>query len=243
MSDDREWQHPAEHAAVNSPGFIMSPPPLAKRLVILTATISLLTSFAVLFVAIPKGIDEYVESPESSTTTPIVKGSLATYFSTLTANGVTSCAVQISPSLWVASADNLASVTTGTVNGIDIQDSANVSVRLYRSASVPYLVVASTTPRSQFPPNLDFSNSRVSAAHLSQASVVDCLNHRKMSIQESATQFAEGEETPVYVSGDVHGMAVVLSKSNEVVGFISEHNHAHWLLKPRLLTRLITTAR
>jgi hypothetical protein len=243
VSDDRDWQHPAEHSAANNHGFIMNPPPLAKRLVALTATISLLTSFAVLFVAVPKGIDDYVDTAESTSTVPIVKASLNSYFSTLTANGVQSCAIQVAPTVWIASADNLDKATSGVIDGIDTQDSSQLPVRLYRSVSIPYLVVATTSSRSAFPSDIGRSTSKTNAVRLSTASVIDCMNHQTMNIQESATQFAAGEEIPVYVSGDIHGMAVVLNKSNSIMGYICEHNHSHWLLGPRILTELLNTAK
>lgn len=221
----------------------MNPPPLAKRLVVLTATISLLTSFAVLFVAIPKGIDEYVETAESTTTVPLVKGAANSHFAMLTANDVESCAIQMTPSIWVASSDHLNGVRTGRMTALGSLNFMNRPVRLFRSASVPYLVVASTDTTLRSPPALDFSAAQISAQQLSSASVIDCLNHQKMSVQRTPSQFAEKDEIPVYVSGDVHGMALVLNKSSDVLGFVCEHDHAQWLLEPRILGELMSTAR
>ncbi len=218
----------------------MNPPPLAKRLVVLTATISLLTSFAVLFVAIPKGIDEYVDAPETTTTIAVVKGSARSFLGTVTVNNRTSCAVEFAPNIWIASADELGDATSAVLTAAT---QSKIPVRLYRSPSVPYLVVASTdllTAQS----SISFTRQDSDNVHrLSTSSVFDCVSRHAMTVQKTATQFATKSETPVYVSGDVHGMAVVVGPGNSILGFVCERDHSQWLVKPRTLVDLVSTAR
>lgn len=220
----------------------MNPPPLAKRLVVLTATISLLTSVAVLFVAIPKGIDEYVDTAEPTTTVAAVKGSMNSYMATLTANGTTSCAVQISPGIWVASSDGLGSTTAGTIS---TGSATEAQVRLLRSSAIPYLVVASIGSQRPQAPSVGWSSAsaRINDSHLATTSVIDCMSQQTMRVQRTPTQFADKNEVPVYVSDDVHGMAVVLNADNSVVGFVCEHNHSQWLVEPSTLANLLDSAR
>ena len=218
----------------------MNPPPLAKRLVVLTATISLLTSVAVLFVAIPKGIDEYVDTAEPTTTVAAVKGSVNSYMATLTANGTTSCAVQFVPGVWVASSDRLGEATSGSISSSASQD---VSVRILHSPAIPYLVVASTTAGPVNFPQMSWSATRLDESRLAASTVVDCMNREKMNVSKTATQFADKNEMPVYVSDDVHGMALVLNPDNSILGFVCEHNHSQWLVEPHTLEELFDTAR
>jgi hypothetical protein len=238
VSDDRDWQHPAEHAAENNHGFIMNPPPLAKRIVALTAIVSVLTSFAILFVAIPKGIDEYVDSPDITTTVPIVKGSTASLLSTLSVGDTTSCAIEALPGVWIA-ADEVHSATTGTIS----HGSGNSqAVHLFRSKEVPYLLVAAEK-RPQLPVTTEFGGLAVSLTWLSHATVVDCMNQHEMAVTQTPTQFADSNETPVFVSGDVQGMAVVLDNKKRFIGVVGEHDHSQWFFEPRILGNLVSTAR
>jgi hypothetical protein len=239
VSDDRDWQHPAEHAAANNHGFIMNPPPLAKRLVALTAAVSLLASCAILFVAVPEGIDEYVDTPESTTTVPIVKGSVRSQLDTLTVGSVTSCAIEVLPRVWIAATDRLRNETVGTVSGLG---TPTQSVRLFRSQVIPYLLVAAEK-REDIPTTTDFGKLKVSLSRLSQASVVDCMNQEEMTVRQTPTQFADSAETPVYVSGDIRGMGIVLDANKSFIGIVGEHDHSQWFFQPRDLSRLINTAR
>lgn len=219
----------------------MNPPPLAKRLVVLTATISILASFAILFVAIPKGIDEYVDTAEATTTVPVVKGATQTMMGTLTVGNTMSCAVQIHGDLWIASSDKLGSSPFATLT---TTSQKSTRVRLYRSASVPYLVVASVAPLSEaLPPGISFSAANVDESVLPQSTVVDCVNHQSMTVHKTPTQFVDKSELPVYVAGDVHGLAAVVGTDNSIKGFVCEHDHSQWLLSPRIIGQLISTAR
>jgi hypothetical protein len=241
VSDDRDWQHPAEHAAVNNHGFIMNPPPLAKRLVVLTATVSILASIAILFVAIPKGIDEYVDTAEATTTVPVVKGVAKTMMGTLTVGNITSCAVQIHGGIWIASSDKLGSATVATLS---TSSQPSTRVLLSRSANIPYLVAASATPLSEaLPPGISLSASNVDESVLAQSSVIDCIDSQPMKVRKSATQFVDQSELPVYVEGDVRGIAIVVGPDNSIKGLVCEHDHSQWLLAPRVVSELISTAR
>lgn len=239
MSNDRDWQHPAEHAAENNHGFIMNPPPLAKRIVALTAIVSVLSSFAILFVAIPKGIDEYVDGADIATTIPIVKGAMPSLLTTLSAGGTTSCAVAVGNDVWVASSDGLNSATSATITSPDGKATA---VRLYRSPSIPYLVVAS--PRSIDRSTVNPVGIAVDTTplDLSSSTVVDCIHQESMTVQRTPSQFSDKNEVPVYVSGEVHGMAVVLNSAQSVIGLVFEHQHAEKLVLSSTLAELLATA-
>ena len=217
----------------------MNPPPLAKRLVALTAAISLVASFAILFVAVPEGIDEYVDTPESTTTVPVVKGSVRSQLDTLSVGNVTSCAVEVLPRVWIAATDSLSDETEGTVSG---NDTPNQKVRLFRSPVIPYLLVAAER-RDDIPKNTDFGKLEVSLSRLTQASVVDCMNQHEMTVRQTPTQFADSTETPVYVSGDIRGMGIVLDEDKSFLGIVGEHDHSQWFFQLSELSRLINTVR
>lgn len=217
----------------------MNPPPLAKRIVLLTATISLLTSCAVLFVAIPKGIDEYVERAESTTTVPLVKGNAVAQMGTLTVGNITSCAINYGNGRWVASSDRLGDASTGYVSTAGAE---SIKVRLFRSASEPYLVLASATSDFEVPGG-DFAGKFPNPRQLSMATVTDCLNNQSMSVKPTPTQFADENEMPVYVDGDINGLAIVTSADNQIIGFVCEHDHSQWFLPLRAFGDLFNTAR
>lgn len=218
----------------------MNPPPLAKRIVALTAIVSLLTSFAILFVAVPKGIDEYVDMVDVTSTIPLVKGSMPSLLSTLSAGGTTSCAVAVGNDVWVTSSDGLINTTTATITS---PEGRAISVRLYRSPSIPYLLVAS--PRSINPSTVNPVHMTATAqpSDLSTSTVVDCIHNESMTVQRTPSQFSDEGEVPVYVSGEVHGMAVVLNADRSVIGLVCEHQHAEKLILPDTLAELLRTAR
>jgi hypothetical protein len=64
-----------------------------------------------------------------------------------------------------------------------------------------------------------------------------------MTVQRTPSQFSDKNEVPVYVSGEVHGMAVVLNSAQSVIGLVFEHQHAEKLVLSSTLAELLATAK
>lgn len=227
MSDDREWQHPAERAATGSPGFIMNPPPLGRRLAMLTATVSVIASIAILVVAVPKGVDEYVDEPEPTTTLSIVKGAISDEYAVIsTANGKT-CGINVSNGTWIVAADE---VRDDTAAWVETSGGERTEAIVSRSSALPALAVVQVETRptavaSQAPLSL------VAADEVHKYSVVDCISRAKMSLRITPSVQQSSVSIPVYVNGDINGIGAVVDEKNKLVGLVYEHDHAERLLE------------
>lgn len=227
MSDDRDWQHPAERAATESPGFIVNPPPLGRRLAMLTATVSVVASIAVLIVAVPKGVDEYVDEPETTTTLSIVKGAISDGYAVVsTANGKT-CGINVANGMWIVAADE---VKDDSAAWVETTDGARTEAVVNRSAALPALAVVqiknpSTASNSQAPLSL------VTADEVHKYSVIDCISRIKMSLRITPSVQRSSVSIPVYVNGEINGIGAVVDEENELVGLVYEHDHAERLLE------------
>ena len=227
MSDDREWQHPAERAADNSPGFIMNPPPLGRRLAMLTATISVIASIAVLVVAVPKGVDEYVDEPEPTTTLSIVKGAISEEYAVISTSNGKTCGINVSNGQWIVAADE---IDDNTSAWIETSTGDRTPATVARSQSLPALAVvraeaATTINASSTPLTL------VQAEQVHKYSVIDCITREKMSLRITPSVQQSSVSVPVYVNGDINGIGAVVDEKNELVGLVYEHDHSERLLE------------
>ncbi len=227
MSDERDWQHPAERAANDSPGFIMNPPPLGRRLAMLTATVSVIASIAILIVAVPKGVDEYVDEPEPTTTLSIVKGAISDDYAVVSTSSGKTCGINVSNGQWIVAADEIHS---GTDAWIETSGGERAQATIARSSDLPALAVvrSKTSTASNASQNL---MTLVKAHEVHKYSVIDCISREKMSLQVTPSVQQSSVSVPVYVNGEINGIGAVVDEDNKLVGLVYEHNHAERLLE------------
>lgn len=205
----------------------MNPPPLGRRLAMLTATISVIASIAVLIVAVPKGIDEYVDEPEPTTTLSIVKGAISEEYAVISTPRGKTCGINISSGHWIVAADEIDGETAAWV---ETSNGERTQAAVTRSDVLPALAVvrareAIATDVSRTPFSL------VQADEVHKYSVIDCITRAKMSLRITPSVQQSLISIPVYVNGDINGIGAVVDEDNELVGLVYEHDHAERLLE------------
>lgn len=244
MSNEYDKTHPAEHSAHNGHGFIVNPPPLARRIVAFTIFISTLASLVVLFVAVPKGIKEYVEAAQESSTSAVpTKGSLNSFIASVSFGQRESCAISLAPNTWMAAADEAGSATTAVVH---ITQQVDVEAKILHSEKFPHFVVVTTqspdTLKNLMQPLNNPNNvSSRTMSDLSALTVQDCFAPTDLRPLHRTPVLHVGKYTdPVYVMGDFHGVGAVLNKAKIFVGLVYIHQHAEQLIA---LDQVATTLR
>ena len=205
----------------------MNPPPLGRRLAMLTATVSVIASIAVLIVAVPKGIDEYVDEPEPTTTLSIVKGAISEEYAVISTTSGKTCGINVSNGQWIVAADEIDNHTSAWV---ETSNGERTEATVARSAVLPGLAViraraATASDVSQTPFAL------VQADEVHKYSVIDCITRAKMTLRITPSVQQSRISVPVYVNGDINGIGAVVDEKNELVGLVYEHDHAERLLE------------
>ena len=205
----------------------MNPPPLGRRLAMLTATVSVIASIAVLIVAVPKGIDEYVDEPEPTTTLSIVKGAISEEYAVISTTSGKTCGINVSNGQWIVAADEIDNHTSAWV---ETSNGERTEATVARSAVLPALAViraraATASDVSQTPFAL------VQADEVHKYSVIDCITRAKMTLRITPSVQQSRISVPVYVNGDINGIGAVVDEKNELVGLVYEHDHAERLLE------------
>ena len=205
----------------------MNPPPLGRRLAMLTATISVIASIAILIVAVPKGVDEYVDEPEPTTTLSIVKGAISNEYAVISTSNGKTCGINVSNGQWIVAADE---IDGGTAAWVETNSGDRTQATISRSSDLPALAVvriktsnASNTTRSPM--------SLVRANEVHKYSVIDCISREKMSLQVTPSVQRSSVSVPVYVNGEINGIGAVVDENNKLVGLVYEHDHAERLLE------------
>lgn len=205
----------------------MNPPPLGRRLAMLTATVSVIASIAVLIVAVPKGIDEYVDEPEPTTTLSIVKGAISEEYAVISTTSGKTCGINVSNGQWIVAADEIDNHTSAWV---ETSNGERTEATVARSTVLPALAViraraATASDVSQTPFAL------VQADEVHKYSVIDCITRAKMTLRITPSVQQSRISVPVYVNGDINGIGAVVDENNELVGLVYEHDHAERLLE------------
>lgn len=205
----------------------MNPPPLGRRLAMLTATVSIVASIAVLFVAVPKGIDEYVDEPEITTTIPIVKGSMAEEYAIVTTSTGPTCGIAVVSGQWIVAAD---AVKGEDAAWVQLPDGDHTAATIFISPDLPELaVVSASTANILTKTSPSFASIKTNEVH--QYSVIDCITRQRMDLRLTPAIQESPSSIPVYVDGEIHGIGAVVNENNKVVGVVFEHNHAERLLE------------
>jgi hypothetical protein len=232
VSDGRPWQHPAERGAEHGHDLIVNPPPVGRRISVLAAIVSIIASIAVASVAIPKGISEYADEPDPTTTTTVparVKGSAGQSMIMLTSGDTSSSALALGDGWWLAAADlvdptrtlSLSSSGTATSTASVVGDIGDTGMALLKTAAQD----ASAQP-------IDFSAlvTPDSLGNLSRYRIYDPSTGRMSPIEPSISLASETDDVPINTPEPIGGIASVIDDNGTVVGIVVRRGHATWLL-------------
>lgn len=211
----------------------------------LTAVVSIIVSVAVVAVAIPKGISEYADEPDISTTTtipPRVKGALGAAMTTLTSGDTPSSALALGAGLWLAASEKLSGgqdVSVGKSGApmreaTIVADVAGTGTALVRTTGDD----SGTRPidlRSIVDPGL--------LGDLSRYWLYDPATEQMSRLEPSITSTAGTDDVPVSTREPIAGIASVVDDTGTVVGIVVRRGHSTWLLGRSSIRQLMKSMR
>lgn len=234
-SYDRQWRHPAEHVDAERTRHLATAPPVGRRLLMLTAIVSLLASGSLLFVVVPKGISEYTSGArtDDDTTGPIVKGSTTARTSEPVVVRATSV---LGESTAVSLGDGRFLVPLsmidpdGTVRIVHQGDQVVARVAR-RFPDAELAVVRSATVL----PGLGALRASsivepVAAAEIDGHSVVDAWSSIEMHPERSIVTRDSSGDVPIATVDPVHGVGVVVDPRGSAIGVVVRRQHSSWIL-------------
>jgi hypothetical protein len=232
---DRGWRHPAEVADTERARHLGASPPLGRRLTALTVIASVLTSLAVLTVAIPKGIEGYTQSNDDSpiapTTVPSVKGSGLASIVGLRGIGGQTSALSLGNRLWLVATEDLKTkkfpASFGTAFTV-VRENKDIGLSVIRVGAGEDI------------PSFNFNNivDQLSADQLHDCRIIDAFQIHSLASEPSLSSQQVTDAHPVNMDTSVRGLAVVVNKSSQIVGLIVRMKHAHQTVPGKALKYL-----
>lgn len=198
----------------------------------LTAIVSIMVSVAVASVAIPKGISEYTDEPDSPTTTmipPRVKGSAGLSMTTVTSGDVSSSALALGRGLWLAASDL---VDPNRAVSVSSSDSATTTASVIGDVGATGTALVKTSPSGAGTQAVDFSTiiAPDQLGDLSRYRIYDPSSERLSSIEPSISLVSTSDDVPITTAEPIGGIASVIDDKGKVVGIVVRRGHATWLL-------------
>lgn len=233
---DRNWRHPAEVADTERARHLGTAPPLGRRLTALTVIACVLTSLAVLTVAIPKGIEEYAQAEQdeivipTSTVVPPKGSGIRTIVGLRGLADVTT-ALSLGNRRWLVATEDItprrfpASYGAGfTVIREDKEIGLSV-IQLKAGEEVPAIETA------------DFA-AELTSEELEDCNIVDAFQAHTLAAEPSLTSEESNDFHPVNMETSIKGIAVAVNKANKIVGVLVRKGHAQWAVSRDALLRL-----
>ena len=243
--DERFWRHPTELADVERNKHLSFVPPLGRRLTAITATVSVIASFAILSVAIPEGIREFSEAEAVAVTTtvdvPHVKGAMSTLVATATSAKGATTAISIGSNSWVVAAE-----------AVDLNEPIWLSSGTGEKVRVPYIslnddatVVLLRLTKNQSAAaaeQWDRYLNPTSPDELEKFSIVDRYGVHHLGYEQSVRHMAKPKELPLLTDSPIDGVAAFIDKMMNVVGVAFDSHHSTWYLPKDSLLSLLAEA-
>lgn len=228
---DRTWRHPAELADAQRSAHLTAPP-LGRRLTAITVVVSALSSFVVLSIAVPRGIQEYSESSPDTTTTTVVapvRGTAAGSLGILDGRLGATSALSLGNGRWLVATETLGGPGTDkryTVLREDRVTGLSV-IRVAGGGSAPAV-------------DLAHMHRALTSEQLSGFTIVDAFGRHEVAPEPSLTSQSKAGVHPVNMSSSIRGIALALDRKSRVVGVLVRHDHAQWSLTRETVQSLAT---
>ncbi len=237
--DERFWRHPAEQADAERNKHLSHVPPLGRRLTALTATVSLVASMAVLFIAVPKGISEYVDGNDTPTTIQQlrVKNSLLSFVAIADGAKGPTTAVSLGGGCWLVAAE---SVDIGEPIWLTFDSGTEARVRYFTLSPDQSVVLLRTGIDKLATPHTDWN--RYLAPHamtdLQGLLMLDTHGLHRITEEPVFTMQSEPNEIPVMTDSPINGTAAIVQDPNALVGVAATTQQSTWFLSKEMLMAL-----
>lgn len=232
---DRNWRHPAEVADTERSRHLGSAPPLGRRLTALTVIASVLTSLAVLTVAIPKGIEEYSQlndtDDNTEITAPPVKGSGLASIEGLRGLANSTTALSLGNRRWLVATEDISPrrfpAEYGTAFTV-LKEDEEVGLSVIEIAAGEDVPAIKT----------DAIDSQLTNHELHDCNILDAFQKHTLASEPSLASFSDELAQPVNIETPIKGLAVALNKAGDIVGVLVRKGHSQWAVSRSALMRL-----
>lgn len=237
---DRSWRHPAEHSFAQRQQHLTTTPPLGRRLTALSAAVSVVSSVAVLIVAIPKGIsaveDDLGEIPETSV--PVVKGNVQAFATIVDARDRTTPAIPLGNGCWLVSAADL---DAQSPKWITTPEGQRISVNTVGEIKESDLVIVKSsslqTPVMQV--TFEGPTSDTSTENYKKYKVMDTATNTLFSLAPSLTMTPATPDIPIMTPAPIRNLAVVVDEAERIVGVVVRRGYSTWMLGKETLAAIM----
>ena len=245
-SYDREWRHPAEHVDAQRSVSLATAPPVGRRLLTLTAVVSLLASASLLFVVVPKGISEYTsgerEEPSATPVPSAVKTAAGgvnrpEYVARVATAGDSSTAVYLGSRLFIVPLHIVAGagpfvVSNGAKGSVAtvVQRYVPLGLALVRTAT-PVAGVKAIDPDAILDPD--------AAAELPGHTIVDAWSVIEFAPEKSIMTHDADGDVAIGAAAPVNGLGVVVDTAGRAVGVVVHRAHSSWIVARSWITRVV----
>ena len=237
---DRQWRHPAEHAAANREMHLSTAPPLSRRLSAVTAVISVIASLAVLTIAIPKGVADFtVDDSEdlTSTSVPVKGGFTSSMTAANSAKGPTS-AISLGNGYWIVALDVIEptdNIWLTTPSGEDV-----LATVLSQDERVGIAVIKCDHPEATGP-TLEVNEfiDPSSLTDLSPYRVVDLFSEQVYTPERSFRTASVETDTPINMPEVIRGIATMTDRRGKLVGIVVRRGYSAWMLSKGSLENIL----
>jgi hypothetical protein len=237
---DRQWRHPAEHAAADRTHHLSTAPPLSRRLSAVSAVISVIASIAVLVIAIPKGVADYTDDAAddlNSTTVP-VKGAFGTSMAVASsAKGPTS-AVSLGNGYWLVALDGIEPTDNIWLTSATTEDVPAILIAQDQRAGIALL---KCDHPDAIGPMLDTDQLIDSSAlkDLSPYRVVDSFTEQLYTPERSFKSVSIETDTPINMPEVIRGVATMTDRRGRLVGIVVRRGYSAWMLSKGSLENIM----
>ena len=240
---DRTWRHPAEHSFAEREQHFATSVPLGRRLTALTAFVSVVSSVAVLVVAIPKGISTATDDAEdiAQTSVPFAKGSVAGLATVEDETAQATPAIPLGHNCWLVSATdiNLNSETWMTTT-----DGARIKVAPVEVMEDSGVVVVKATQKIDIDADIALTELADGAAlnDYNQYRVIDAATQNLLSLAPSLSLSNNSRDIPVTTSSPIGSLAAVVDDAERIVGVVVRRGQSTWMLGKETLRSIMDVA-
>ena len=241
---DRTWRHPAEHVDAQRKEHFSVAPPVGRRLLMLTAIVSVLASGSLLFVVVPKGISEYTSGNTDDQKVPVVtKGSASVAerpdLARATAGDVETTAICLGGRRFLVPLHLVDGTDPITVLHGATSSRASL-VRRYESVELAVVRTAVSLPGVSPVGVRTLVDPRIAAESVGHV-IVDAWRTIGFAPEKSImTHDAEGD-VAIGTTDPVHGLGIVIDAGGTVIGIVAHRTHSSWIVSRTLIARMMAT--